>query len=266
MAEKARDDLELLFGFYNYAGKLPVSHFFLLRPSPKQKNISSEPQMSLKEISPGTAYLKISSFSGSSLEPDSLMKHVIDGGFEHLIIDLRNNKGGSVEAGMALARKLFDSSFNGGVFLTRKWFSEHPDIPTEKEYGLFPIFNQANYHLILEGIHHEKGLVLQVVPDQPVFKGQVYILVNRQTASTCEPLVHALQLSGRARIIGETTAGAMLNAEFFPLSGGFSIVVPTADYYTKNGFHIDGKGVSPDIYCKDQDPLERVLHEMIGIK
>src|SRR5690606_31447505 len=80
-------------------------------------------------------------------------------------------------------------------------------------------------------------------PDNKVFSGNLYILTNGNTGSTCEPLVYVLKHNKRATIIGENTAGAMLSASYFDISGKYKLVLPIADFYTYDGVRLEGVGV-----------------------
>ncbi len=55
----------------------------------------------------------------------------------------------------------------------------------------------------------------------------------------------------------------MLNGEQFKLPSGFLVFVPTADYYTKDGYRIDQKGVQPNIELEKEDPIQYVKKELI---
>ncbi len=55
----------------------------------------------------------------------------------------------------------------------------------------------------------------------------------------------------------------MLNGEFFDLDKGFKMVIPTADYYTSDGFKIDQNGVKPDIETKQEEALDYVMKNLI---
>jgi hypothetical protein len=265
IAADMQDDLEMEFAFFYYAGKLPFSHFSLMRLPPEERNAEEKPvkQVSLEEKSQETVYLKIMSFGGTALEMDSVFSIILDKNYKNLIVDLRGNPGGSVEAGMKFAKYVTDSAFYGGVFLTQKWFEKHQNIPNTNEYSKLPHFSEANFDLIIKGIHQQEGLCLEIIPEIHSFTGNLFILTNSGTASTCEPIVYGLKKQKRAIIVGEKTAGAMLNGEFFIVDDGFSLVLPTADYYASDGYHIDRKGVEPTIEVKDSDPLKYTMSTLI---
>lgn len=261
---KLQDDLEMVFAFFYRAEKLPFSHFALMKTFKEKEGVENNKQrqsnLVLEEIDTKTAYLKISSFSGTANEVDSIFNIVNQKEYRHLIVDLRNNSGGSVEAGMAFAINTIDKETFGGVFLTQKWFNNHEELPTPNDYNKLPHFTEANYDLIIEGIHQTEGLCLKIIPKSQVYDGKLYILINRKTASTCEPIVYELKKQNRAVIIGEATAGTMLNGEMFDLGGNFKMFIPTADYYASDGFKIDQNGVKPNIEIKSEEALTKAMN------
>lgn len=268
VAIKVKDDIEMVFAFFYFSDRLPISHLGLVKPIPsgKQEKINSElPEavLVLEEKSEHTAYLQIKSFDGSIEEMDSLFSIIKLRNYQNLIVDLRNNSGGNIGAGMAFAKNVVDTTILAGIFLTQKWFSEHNYIPDKDQYGQFPYFTKASFDLIIEGLHNEKGLTLQIIPNDDTFQGKLFVLTNNQTASTCEPIVYGLKNANRAVVIGETTAGEMLNGEFFTLSSGFSVIVPTADYYTSDGYRIDQNGVKPNIEVVSEYALQYVIENLI---
>ena len=261
-----QDDLEMVNAFYYHGNKLKTSHFALLKSNGNSKTEIEEKkkkQVILEEKSPTTAYLKIKSFEGSATEIDSIFNIIKAKNYKNLIIDLQNNSGGTVEAGMALANNVFIDSVDGGVFLTQKWFNQNDKVPSLESYIQFESFSESNFDLIISGIHNQKGLYLKVNPKSDSFKGNLYVLVNKKTASTCEPLVYELKQQKRATIVGEKTAGAMLNAEKFELFNNFYMYIPTADYYTSDSYRIEQIGVKPDIETKPEEALNKVLTELI---
>jgi len=265
-SNKFQDDLELVFGFFYLSSDLPFSHFALTKieeESNETEKSDTKQYLFLEEKTKSTALLTIESFSGTSIEVDSIFSEIIEKGYENLIVDLRNNTGGTVEAGMAFARKVVDNTLTGGFFLTQNWFNKYNALPDEKQLKELAVFSDANYELIIQGIHQEMGLVLKVEPQKPLYNGKLFIITNSKTASTCEPIVHGLKKVNRATIVGKTTAGAMLNGEIFKLNRGFSLYVPTADYYTTDGFRIDQNGVNPNIELESDDPIEYIMKQLI---
>ncbi len=66
---------------------------------------------------------------------DSIVDIIKGKNYEHLIIDMRNNGGGTIVKAISLIKYLTDEEIYGGVFLTNKWFSENANPPSVEEYG-----------------------------------------------------------------------------------------------------------------------------------
>ncbi len=262
------DDAALVMAFFYYARKLSFSHFALYVPSPgdSDKITGIDNDLMLSEKTRDIAYLKINSFGGTSAAMESVFRKLGDKQYSTLIVDLRGNPGGSIEAGMTFARHFLTDTLFAGVLLTQKYFRSHTALPLEKDYHEFPSFSEANSHLLLNGISEYFGICLKGYPAAPLFRGKVYILTDKQTASTCEPIVYALKQHALATIVGQTTAGAMLNGESFSVGHGYTITVPTATYYTSDGLKIDQQGVAPNIVLKDEDALSYVLKQIADPK
>ena len=269
-SQKFVDDLDMIFAFYYHSRNLPFSHFSLVKNLDLSKNQIPEPikkrHLTLKQKNAEIAYLKISSFIGTSVEVDSIFKIISEKEYEHLIVDLRNNSGGNVEAGITFASNVLDTISYGGVFLTQKWFNNHSGLPQIEDYIKFAYFSEANNNLLLEDIHEREGLCLKVIPKKNPYIGKLYVLVNKNTASTCEPIIYELKKQKRAVIIGETTAGAMLSSETFSLDSGYKITIPTADYYTSDGYRIDQNGVKPNIKTNNNDALQTAFEIITNLE
>ena len=65
--------------------------------------------------------------------------------------------------------------------------------------------------------------------------------------------------SGHATIVGENTAGAMLSATVFQVSGKYHLFLPIADDHDAELQRLDQVGVKPEIEVKDDDALDHVL-------
>jgi C-terminal peptidase prc len=103
------------------------------------------------------------------------------------------------------------------------------------------------------------------------YTGPLVVLIGPGTGSAAECLAAALQDHGRARLLGRSTAGAVLTARVWPLPGGGTVAVAYLEYVRSNGQRIEGIGVMPDVPIMPtnadaragRDPaLERALREL----
>jgi carboxyl-terminal processing protease len=133
-------------------------------------------------------------------------------GAEGLILDLRNNTGGLVDAAIAVVSEFVPE---GDVFLWR-----HAD-GTEEPYPV-----------IGEGLAYEVPLV---------------VLVNGYSASASEITAGALQDHGRAVVVGTRTFGKGSVNLLGELDSGAGLYVTTARWLTPSGRLIEGQGLEPDI-------------------
>ena len=138
---------------------------------------------------------------------------------EGVILDLRNNSGGLVSAGLAVASDLLDAE---------------PIVET----------------LDREGI----SLPQQAAPGT-LFSGPILTLVNGGTASASEILAGALQDDGRSRLAGSRTFGKGLIQSLIPLGDGSGLAVTVARYLTPSGRDIQNQGIAPDLPLEAPEPL-----------
>lgn len=258
-------DAESFRSEWNKMGRsLPFSHYYIMRNAPKVTAANTTGTVrydyfNLKDIDENTCLLTVKSFSTGREAVDPIIDSLRRKPVKNLIVDLRGNTGGTIASALPLAQYLVNEPLYGGIFLTQKYFKNHKTPPVVNEYTSYTPFNEASFDLIIKGIHNSEGLYLIITPDEPTFKGKLYILTDKRTASTCEPFVYGFKHSKRATIIGENTMGAMLNAEIFPLNDHLSIFIPTADYYTADGKRLDKVGVMPDKEVKSEEALNEAL-------
>lgn len=263
-----KDDLGLLMAFNYFRGELPFSHLGLTRTSSETENNNEAENgdyVKLTELPNETIKMEIQSFAGSGEEIQKAFRQVKTKSYKQLVIDLRQNSGGGIEAGMAFVKHLMNEPRYGGIFLTRNYFREHDSIPLVDVYTQFPNLEKGDYEVLFKGIHNYKGWCLKVNPVQNPYEGKVYVLTSKFTASTCEPIVYALKQYGRAKIVGEKTAGSMLSAESFQLADHFKVYLPTATYYTADGYKIDQNGVEPHYQVPSKKALKYTKRQLIGI-
>jgi carboxyl-terminal processing protease len=130
-----------------------------------------------------------------------------------LILDLRGNGGGDDEVALRIANRLFDKPTL--LMVTRKRTSED------------------NYY--------------KAKPTQPIYRGKFVVLVDEYSGSASEQLTAGLQESGRAYVIGKTTAGEDLDANIKILPDGGMLVYAYGLPVTPKGVIIEGRGVIPDL-------------------
>ncbi|MBT2746641.1 MULTISPECIES: S41 family peptidase [unclassified Lysobacter] len=91
----------------------------------------------------------------------------------------------------------------------------------------------------------------------PRLQVPLYLLTSPRTASAAEALAYTLQSAGRAKVIGEASAGAANPGEEIALKDGFSVFVssgsPTNPITHKNW---EGSGVAPDVAVAQREALQ----------
>lgn len=83
-------------------------------------------------------------------------------------------------------------------------------------------------------------------PQKDAFLGKIAVLTDYATGSTSEVFAAGLQETGRAKIIGEQSAGAVLPSLFEKLPDGALFQYAVADYKSPRKILIEGRGVIPD--------------------
>jgi hypothetical protein len=269
----AQDDIELYFGFNILARQLPFTHlsFVIAQDSvedeetpvtPKVDDSNEVPSLPksvvLDEKNGTTAYLLIKNFSNSTAELALTLPKIVENkSFKNLIIDLRDNGGGGISAAFELAKYIVSEDLEVGYFPTNKlqYSGYQPEL-----FTALPEFQPKDTEEFGNELKASPGVKLIFKkPSTPIFTGNIYVLTNGNTGSTCEPIVYALKNNKKAVIIGEKTYGGMLAASPFVVSGKYMLMVPIADFYTYDGVRLDRAGVTPDITVKSEEALNKAL-------
>lgn len=267
LCNKAHDDIELYFGFSMLAPKLPFTHLYLLiaqeDTTDNAETVSTTKSVVFEEKNGTTAYLKIKNFITSTDELAAILpKIVANTAFKNLIIDLRDNGGGGVGPAFELAKYIVTEDMEVGYFPTNKlnYSGYQPEL-----FKTLPELQPKSTEELGNELKTSPGVKLIFKkPINPVFTGNIYVLTNGNTGSTCEPIVYALKNKKKATIIGSKTYGGMLAASPFTVSGKYMLMLPIADFYTYDGIRLDKVGVTPDIEVKPEEALNKAL-EMISI-
>lgn len=255
---QALDDAEFRRAFNDASEDLPFTHF-RLRWRESQGSGEPEPMVSLDWPREDVARISIRMFAGNPAEFVARMDEVIEAAPDALLIDLRGNPGGSFPTAVALVRKLVNEPIDGGAWLARPWFERHGEVPDDEQYAAITALEELDMAAYVEKLRTE-GATRLILPahDEPIFEGRVMILTDEGTASTCEPLIDRLQAHGMT-IVGERTAGAMLNGHIFPLDDTFKLFLPSGDYVTPNLVRLDRRGVAPNVEVPGDEALQRAL-------
>ncbi|MCJ7589741.1 MAG: S41 family peptidase [Woeseiaceae bacterium] len=168
-------------------------------------------------LGPSYGYVRVNQFSENTAQE---LSHAVDelheangGMLEGMVLDLRNNPGGVLDAAVDVSDLFLDS----GVIVTAD--------------GRTP---EARF---TRSAH--RGDILDGAP--------MVVLVNSGSASASEIVAGALQDHNRATIVGTPTFGKGLVQTVMPLSRGRAIKLTTSRYYTPSGDSIQDVGVQPDV-------------------
>ncbi len=160
---------------------------------------------------PNLGYLRLGQFNGNAVTELKTAIEDLEGlGADAYVLDLRNNPGGLLQAGIEIARM---------------WMDEGTVVYTVNRQGSL-------------GSYEAMG---KAITNDPLV-----VLVNKGTASASEILAGALQDSGRAQLVGETTFGKGLIQSLFDLPNGAGLAVTIAKYETPNHRDINKLGIDPD--------------------
>jgi carboxyl-terminal processing protease len=172
-------------------------------------------------LAPSYGYIRVSQFNeNTARELSRAVDELQEAGgnmLQGLVLDLRDNPGGVLDAAVNVADLFLDS----GVIVTAEGRSLDSRFKRSAHRGD-----------ILDG-------------------ASMAVLVNRGSASASEIVAGALQDHNRALIVGTETFGKGLVQTVVPLSKGRAIKLTTSRYYTPSGDSIQDVGITPDVYVDD---------------
>jgi carboxyl-terminal processing protease len=163
----------------------------------------------------GIGYLQLTQFTEST--PDEFARAIRQlqaQNMQALILDLRNNPGGLLDAVVAVA----------GRFFTRGELIAYTQGRDPKD-------------------HEEHRAASSGAP----LALPVAVLINAGSASAAEILAGALQDTHRAAVVGERSFGKGSVQAIFPLGQHDGLRLTIARYYTPGGAVIHGHGIAPDV-------------------
>lgn len=192
-------------------GKTSELSFTLTREKITIESVSS------KVIEGSIGYIKLEDF-GFGVEDK--FRQAVSGfknrGIKKLVVDLRGNPGGYLDAAVDIADTLLPL---GSKIVTVDYRREADDTEYAKRAG---------------------------------FDGDIAVLIDGKSASASEVLTAALIGRENIKVFGETSFGKGLVQEVRRLSGGDGVKLTIAEYYGPNGLKIQGIGITPDVEVIDE--------------
>lgn len=267
LASKAASPDEFMNGFNTLWRKGPFSHVSLrMAKEPaaarlaKLDDFKAGPDAVKLEYLGNTALLTVNTMTGADTIAaiERAYLEITRAEADTLIIDLRRNEGGAF-AVVPLVGHVIDKPIDAGVFVTGGWYADHRAPPGVADFINATPWLGYSVTAFQADILKRPLTSYRIRPIYPTFKGPVFVLTSRRSISAAEIAADALQASGRARIIGEQTPGAVLSSKLFDIPGGFHLRVPIADYFSINGKRLEGFGVTPDMAVEADKALEAAL-------
>jgi hypothetical protein len=182
-----------------------------------------------KMIGEDIVYVRIPNFESSQVAADFLA--LVDGldteRVKGMIVDVRYNLGGTSTVCNQVVGCLIDETVTSPVFKYRDYAA------AEKAWGKAPKWSTNS---------------IEVAPREGKrYLGPLVVLSGPTTNSSAEDFIIELQYNGRAKVVGERTAGGAGNALVSRLPGGGTLMVSTFTALYPGGEDYVGVGISPDI-------------------
>ncbi len=168
-------------------------------------------------LEPGYGYLRISQFSETTGTDTKAAIRALEqragGRLRGLVLDLRNNPGGVLDAAVEVS----DAFLDKGTIVSA------------------------------EGRSKESRFRMEAMSGDLVRGAPVAVLVNEGSASAAEIVAGALRDNGRAKLLGQKTFGKGSVQTVMPLEDGQALKLTTSLYFTPSGVSIHKRGLEPDL-------------------
>lgn len=174
-----------------------------------------------RQLEAGYGYIRITQFQAGTAEglrsALTELKKEHGGSLDGLVLDLRNNPGGVLNAAVAVS----DTFLRDGVIVYTK------------------------------GRVEDSALRFTATPTDYLDGAPMVVLVNGGSASASEIVAGALQDHRRAVIMGTKTFGKGSVQTILPMENGAALKITTARYYTPKDRSIQATGIEPDVTVED---------------
>lgn len=261
-AVATRTDGEFVAVMRRMLGEFRTSHLMLFAtpapPAPGEppEPVDTQPRtegVTWRQLAPGIGYLKIESF-----EDGPAVSTRIDAAFAalgrngSLVIDVRENGGGSLSAAMRLGDHIFAEQRPVGYFASRQGLARHGTRSIDGiDRARLPLFTGYSGEELGREMASAGAVMLATGgrASQP-YRGRLVVLIDEFCFSACEAFASVAKESGAATLIGRKTTGAMLAAYPVAIEGGWTLMLPIWDFRTPGGAQVEGRGVEPHIAAR----------------
>ena len=188
-----------------------------------ERRVIEVPTVEHEMLANGVGYIMVSEFDG--VTDEQFHEALVDlqaQGMESLVIDLRNNGGGSVESVSNIADELLPE---GPIVFTEYKGEERTERSSDASCVEIPMA----------------------------------VLMNGNSASASEILAGALQDYEAAKIVGTQSYGKGIVQSVIDLQDGTALKLTTAKYYTPDGNNIHEIGITPDVEIDLPEELKTMV-------
>ncbi len=216
------------------------------------------PSVRLRMLPDDIALISVSVFGDkTTAQLDGELKNARAAGAKRIILDLRNNGGGWVQAAQEMIGRFVEPSAGPALLEDTQHGAQAkallhtptpgPSVGPGTPTAVIPTPTQA----VLKGAGQQKAIVGPQGGGVAVYDLPLIVLVNGGTASASEIVVGALQDYGRATIVGTTTFGKGSIQAVHEFQDGSSARITIAQWLTPTGRVIQKYGLHPEIVVEN---------------
>ncbi len=236
------DVVDLLRGAVNTDVTLTVQRKFLQPFEVKLKRAKiSVPSVTSTMLENKIGYIRITKFigtdrsGGTEVEFNKALAAHKQAAMQALILDLRNNQGGLLDAAYHIA----DAFISEGIIVS-----------TRGRRSEFDERYPAHSDILCD-------------PEIPIV-----VLVDEYSASASEIVAGAIKDTGRGILVGTKTYGKGVVQKRYPLTQIGAISLTISSYYTPNGTSIDKSGITPQVPVAEVQPekIEQIMQRFVSEK
>ncbi|MFT3679606.1 MAG: S41 family peptidase [Ferruginibacter sp.] len=235
------------------------------------------------------AVLTVRTFDYDTYNSTSAFTHFTDNSFRmlrqnninNLVIDLRNNSGGYYRDTYYLLSHLVQDELPEFDSVTKRFdYLPYVDYVDRDDSSKMKAENaeRSEFMQLQKDCYTQKNeFIPKCKPALPVYKGNVYLLINKRVASAASTFASILKGKANVMLVGEETAGdnAAHNSSVITYllpNSGIKVSIPTKRYYQPAKGVKPGTGVTPDKYIiptledimgNEDAPMNYVLDSLI---